>query len=120
MRAGKLRHRVTFSRPLDDSSEATDNPGRWEKVRTVNADIRPVSIREIEAAQGLLMQTDMAVECRWLSELTRMDNRWLAKSVSLPEPCRVITAHNPDFRRRMWRVICRAQSLCDGEYHDAH
>ena len=119
MQAGKLRHLVTFSRPMDDSGEATDNPGRWKSVKTVNADIRPVSIREIEAAQGLLMQTDIAVECRWLAELAAMDNRWLAESTVLAEPCRVITAHNPDFRHRVWRVVCRAQSLCDGEYQDA-
>ena len=113
MRAGKLRHRVTFSRPVDDSGEATDNPGRWQKVLATDADIRPVSIKEIEAAQGLLMQTDSVVECRWRVELTPMNNLWLTESPALPEPCRVITAHNPDYRHRMCRVICRAQSLID-------
>ena len=113
MQAGKLRHRVTFSQPLDDSSDVTDNPGQWQPVLTVDADIRPVSVREIEAAQGLLMQTDSVIECRWRTVLTSMNNQWLAESALFSEPCRVLTAMNPDYNRRVWRVTCRALSLFD-------
>lgn len=113
MQAGKLRHKVTFSQPLDDSNDMTDNPGQWQPVLSVDADIRPVSIREIEAAQGLLMQTDCVIECRWREELIGMNNQWRVESDLLSEPCRVLTALNPDYRRRLWRVTCRAQSLFD-------
>ena len=42
MRAGKLRHRVTFLQPMDQPGDATDNPGQWQAVATVDADIRPL------------------------------------------------------------------------------
>ena len=91
MQAGKLRHLVTFSQPLDDSNDMTDNPGQWQPVLAVDADIRPVSIKEIEAAQGLLMQTDSVVECRWRFELLGMNNQWLIESDFFTEPCQVLT-----------------------------
>ena len=112
MRAGKLRYSVTFMAP-DKSADGTDNPGRWRNIITVDADIRPVSVQEIEAAQGRLMQTDLAVECRWCPPLSGMDNQWRVASATLPDECRVITANNPDLRHRLWRVICRSQSLTD-------
>ena len=113
MRAGKLRYKVTFQRPVHSSGEATDNPEVWFSMKPVNADIRLVSGKEIKAGQGLVMQTDAAVEFRYTEELAAMDNQWRASSDQFSEDCRVITATNPDYQKRMIRVICRSQTLFD-------
>lgn len=115
MRAGKLRHRVSFRQPIEDTGDGTDNPDTWIIVKTVDADVRPVSIKEINAAQGLVMQTDVAVECRYLPELSGMDNQWMVTITHFPELCRVVTATNPDYQKRMIRAICRFQSLYEAE-----
>jgi len=113
MRAGKLRHQVTFLKPADVPNDATDYPGQWLAVATVDADIRPLSVKEIEAGQGLLMQTDRAVEVRWREDLALMDNHWRAQSPTFTREARIITADNPDCRKRALRVVCREQNQED-------
>lgn len=67
MRAGDLRHRVTFqsrSAVTDTFGAQTDT---WKNVTTVWADISPLSGRELMAAQAINVEISHKVEIRYQS-----------------------------------------------------
>jgi SPP1 family predicted phage head-tail adaptor len=65
MRAGDLRHRVTFqSRSMAADSFGGQSPV-WTDVATVSADISPLSGRELVAAQSVNVEISHMVTIRY-------------------------------------------------------
>lgn len=53
MRTGRLRHRVTLQKPVDQRGSRGEQLERWETVDTVSADILPLRGEELVRAQQL-------------------------------------------------------------------
>ncbi|WP_442965062.1 phage head closure protein [Pseudomonas sp. JS3066] len=70
MRAGKLRHRITFqARQLgaDDFGQPSQS---WLEIATVWASVEPISGRELLAAQQVHGETTHRIRCRYLEGIT--------------------------------------------------
>ncbi|WP_257282116.1 phage head closure protein [Endozoicomonas sp. ISHI1] len=108
MRAGVLRHSVRFQKPVDTSDGFTDNASTsWENATKspTRAEIKPVSAKEIEAAAGKIVSTDLTVNIRFNKTLAQMDNQW--RMVHREITYEVLAAYDPDMRRRQLKVHCR-------------
>lgn len=65
MRAGDLRHRVTFqSRSMAADSFGAQSPV-WTDVATVSAQISPLSGRELQAAQAINVEISHSIVIRY-------------------------------------------------------
>lgn len=65
MRAGKLRHRVTFEVKSAEQNAAGEQIVTWTPVATVWASVDYVRGREYRAADGELAQMDVKVTARY-------------------------------------------------------
>jgi len=75
---GKLRHKVIIEQPTicNPADSMTDEPQCWQSVVECWAAIRPVSAKEIFAAEGFVGQNDVAVTVRYDPRLNDMNNTW--------------------------------------------
>ncbi len=76
MAIGKLRHAITLQRPKPGSDGVTDDSDEWLDVATRPARIRPVSVKEIYAAQGYVGQQDVVMEIRYESRFDDINHHW--------------------------------------------
>ena len=76
MRAGRLRHRVLIQKPADTGDSVTDHVPEYVDVAWRNAQIRPVTAKEIFAAQGFVGQLDVVVVIRYEPLFDDLDNHW--------------------------------------------
>lgn len=76
MNAGKLRHRVLIQKPLGDNDSVTDYPPEYRDVAWRNAEVRPVTAKEIFAAQGFIGQLDVMVTIRYDPLFDDLNNHW--------------------------------------------
>lgn len=71
MRAGRMRHRVTIQAPgLAPASEYGDQATTWADVATVWAEVKPLSGRELFAAQAVQGEATVKVTMRYRADLT--------------------------------------------------
>ena len=76
MRAGRLRHRVLIQKPVATGDSVTDDIPEYEDVAWRSAEVRPVTAKEIFAAQGYLGQLDVMVVIRYEPRFDDLDNHW--------------------------------------------
>ena len=76
MQAGQLRHRITLQKPKPGNDGVTDDSGEWIDVATRRALIRPVSVKEIYAAQGYVGQQDVVMVIRYEPPFDEMNYHW--------------------------------------------
>ena len=109
MQAGKLRHKVQFQMPVSGSDGFSDAVTGWVNATTnpVAAGLRPASAKEVQAAGGKIMQTDLTVELRYNKTLAAMDNHWRMQSGA--DTYEVLAAYDPDMKRRRFLVHVRKQ-----------
>lgn len=71
IRAGQLRHRVSFQQQIGTSRDTHGQPvPEWETQATVWASIDPLSGRELWVAQQTLATATHKIACRWSSSTT--------------------------------------------------
>jgi SPP1 family predicted phage head-tail adaptor len=76
MRAGQLRHRVTFQRPGGTIDAVGERQTTWTNVATVWAFVEPIATREqFIAAQANSFSTHR-VKTRYCSEISEVDASW--------------------------------------------
>ena len=108
MRAGQLRHSVRFLRPVSGSDGFTDQAAVSFENATKNpnrAAIKLISAKEIEAAGGKAVNTDLTVIIRYNSSLALMDNKWQMTHNGIAYE--VLAAFDPDMRRRQLTIHIR-------------
>ena len=76
MQAGKLRHRILIQKPAGSGDSVTDNVPDYVDVAWRSASVRPVTVKEIFAAQGYLGQLDLMVTIRYEPKFDDLDNTW--------------------------------------------
>ncbi len=76
MNAGKLRHRILIQRPVDSGDSVTDDIPDYQDVAWRSAEVRPVTAKEIFAAQGFVGQLDVMVTIRYEPPFDDMNNTW--------------------------------------------
>ncbi|EMX8646046.1 phage head closure protein [Providencia stuartii] len=70
MQAGRLRHKVTFqqNKPIElPSGTYVDD---WEDIATVRAEVKPISGRELLAAEAELSEVTVRVWLRYRPDIT--------------------------------------------------
>lgn len=104
--AGKLRHRVTITRPPDPVSAARDSFGQltgdYSTVATVWGSYEPLSGREYWQAQQVQADVTGRVWLRWSSLTAGMDPTW--RLTVLGKTLEVLAVTDEEGRRRMLRV----------------
>ena len=76
MHAGQLRHRILIQKPDDDGDSVTDHVPQYLDVAWRDASVRPVTAKEIFAAQGFLGQLDVMVTIRYEPLFDDLNNSW--------------------------------------------
>lgn len=69
MKAGKLRHRITFQKPKFEDSGHGGKAKGWENVATVWAEIKPVSGREYFENFQMESEISTKITIRYLAGL---------------------------------------------------
>lgn len=67
MRAGTLRHRVTFQRPISATNARGEKTKSWSDYRTVSALIRPTSGRDFLDVHQTETETTAIITCRYIA-----------------------------------------------------
>ncbi|MBI3713838.1 MAG: head-tail adaptor protein [Burkholderiales bacterium] len=71
MRAGQLRHFITFERQADDAGDLGNADGCWIPVyQNVPASIITLQGREAEQAHQVAAFATHTIKCRWLPDIT--------------------------------------------------
>lgn len=76
MRAGKMRHRVTFQRRQSGKDAYGKENGPYADLATIWAEVEPLTGREFFASLQVQSEKAIRVRCRWqqkLSDLTTKD-----------------------------------------------
>lgn len=73
MRAGPLRHRITFQRRQTGTDAFGQPLAGWEDIATVWASVEPISGRELLAAQQIQGEITHRIRCRYRDGLTAAD-----------------------------------------------
>lgn len=68
MRAGKLRHRVTIQRAVEEQDEFGAAVETWVNVGQVWASVEPLRGREYFQAEGVQAETDTRIRMRYYKE----------------------------------------------------
>ncbi|EPH3101441.1 phage head closure protein [Providencia stuartii] len=107
MQAGRLRHKVTFqqNKPIElPSGTYVDD---WEDIATVRAEVKPISGRELLAADAEMAEVTVRVWLRYRADITpacRMVYRGLNYDIQS-----VI----PDVKFTRLELLCK-QGVSDG------
>jgi SPP1 family predicted phage head-tail adaptor len=78
MRAGKLRHRVTFQRYAAGQGASGQPTRDWQTVRTVWAEVTPITGRERVVAAAEVAELDTKIRIRYTPEFEPMTAKWRA------------------------------------------
>lgn len=70
IRAGKLRHSITFQQRADTKNSYGEVVGAWSDFATVRASVEPLQGREYFAAQSTQTSTTTRFRIRYLAGLT--------------------------------------------------
>lgn len=106
MKAGKLRHRILIQRPADDGDSVTDHVPEYQDVAWRNAEVRPVTAKEIFAAQGFVGQLDVMVTIRYEPLFDDLNNRWRLWFQN--RKLGVVGKLNPEMRDRWLKIVTTA------------
>lgn len=68
--AGKLRHRVTIQRPVNEQDSSGDNVESWADVKSVWAAIEPMSAREFISSAAEQSKVTGRITIRYFADLT--------------------------------------------------
>lgn len=106
MRAGDLRHRVTFQ----SRSVATDSFGAqstiWTDVTTVWADIAPLSGRELLAAQQINVEISHSITIRFQQQFSGPKAVAAMRIIYCDRIFNIHASIDPDERRRSIVLTC--------------
>ncbi len=113
MRAGDLRHRVTFQ----SRSIAADSFGAqsavWSDVATVSADISPLSGRELLAAQQINVEISHSITIRYQAQFAGPKAVAAMRIVYGDRIFNIHASIDPDERRRSLQITA-SEGLNDG------
>lgn len=102
MQAGKLRHRVIFEKNAGLKDAAGSRKPIWVDVCTVNAEIKPLSAREVLASKAVMSDVSVKIIIRYRSDITsamRIKYKDTIYSI-VGEPI------NTDMRNRELQIMC--------------
>ena len=100
MKAGKLRHRITFQRPATQKDRLGGYPGDWIDVATVWAQVSPVSGKEY-LTQVRETTVSHKVYCRYRAGINpRMQIKFGSRTF------RIISVLNWDERNEGLTIMC--------------
>ncbi len=112
MRAGRLRHKVTFSSPSGSRDAVGERTTVYTPVSVDYVSITPLNAQErLVAAQSHMIVTHEVI-VRYHSELASMSNGW--RITHNDRYLFVQTVYNIDERNRQLRLICSEGALDDG------
>jgi SPP1 family predicted phage head-tail adaptor len=103
MRAGKLRHRVELQKPTESTLGSDGLPVvTWSTQERRWAEIRPLSARELFAAQQVQAQVTHAVKLRWTNPLNaKYRIKWNTRYFGIE------SVIDPDERNVEHTLLCR-------------
>lgn len=102
MQAGKLRHRVTFQKNAGLKDNVGSRKQIWVDVCTVNAEIKPLSAREVLASKAVMSDVSVKIIIRYRADITsamRIEYKGVIYSI-VGEPI------NTDMRNRELQLMC--------------
>lgn len=112
MRAGRLRHKVTFSSPSGSRDAVGERTTVYTAVSVDYASITPLKAQErIAAAQAHMVVTHEVI-VRYHDDLSSMENGW--RITHNNRYLFVQSVYNIDERNRYLKLICSEGALEDG------
>jgi SPP1 family predicted phage head-tail adaptor len=102
VQAGKLRHRVTFQKNSGLKDATGSRKPIWDDVCTINAEINPLSAREVLASKAVMSDASVKIIIRYRSDITsamRIKYKDTIYSI-VGEPI------NPNMRNRELQIMC--------------
>ena len=103
---GAMRHRVTIQHPLETRTDSGHVTHSWKDLRTVWADVRPLSGRELLSAQQVQSDTTHKVTIRYMDGVDNK-NRLVWSNNALTKTLEVTSAIDVGARERFLELMCR-------------
>ena len=113
MQAGRLRHSVTIQQRTATIDAVGDVSDSWTTLITARAEIRPLSARELFAAQATQSEVTHQVTVRYRSELAAPKTAATYRVLFGSRVFNIHGAMNIDERNREVRMMC-SEGLSDG------
>lgn len=113
MRVGPLRHRMTFQRPSIEKDKFGQPLTTWVDVKPLWVEIRPLSVRELQAAQQVASEVSHEITLRWHPALSDPKAVAAMRGVFGGRIFNIAGSCDPDERRR-WLVLQATEGLNDG------
>jgi len=107
MRAGWLRHRITFQRQGDTQDSFGDVTGAWEDVVTLWGSIEPLRGREyVEASQNMVDVTTR-IRLRFNRDITTLMRGVWCDETGQEHMFDILSVTHPLEKRRETHLMCR-------------
>lgn len=81
MRAGSLKHRIAFDRPVVSQNDTGEEVIEWHHQGTVSARVEPARSNEAQLSNASLVPVDTKITVRWSPSLDEVSTKWRARNV---------------------------------------